>query len=287
MNRTIIAVGTLVAAAAFAQQPEVTSPAPAQAPAAQATGACAEWIAPGLQEGPVAMGFYEADTASGRRVCPRTEVSLGGRLDATVDTPDFRGAIGGSALLSASWAQTPRRELFFTLEAVHYGWVQNAVIKASELGLGQLTAGASQIVAQGDDWATATSARLMLPTSTVSDVRVVGLELGQALTWRLNDALELHGWAGVDGSAAIFAAPQPRFGALLSAGVQYSPFTRFGVVLDVNGRVGGYASYLAPALALRFRAAKALGIELAASRPVFGTDRPNAVVGLRLAWRAD
>lgn len=284
MARSIIAVGMLAAQIAFAQQ--VTAPVPAEV-AAKASGACAEWIAPGLQEGPVAMGFYEADTTSGRRVCPRTEVSLGGRLNATVDTPDFRGAIGASALLSASWAQTPERELFFTVEAFHYGWVQNAVIQATDMGLGQLTAGASQIVARGNDWATATSARLMLPTSTISNVPVLGLELGQALTWRMGEKLELHGWAGVDGSAAVFAAPQPRFGALLTVGVQYSPFTRFAVVLDVNGRWGGYASYVAPALALRFRATRSLGLELAASRPVVGTDRPNAVVGLRLAWRAD
>lgn len=284
MKRVLFLVGALCASMAFAQ--DVSAPAPDIKPA-KATGACAQWTAPGLEEGPVAMGFYDADTTSARRVCPRTEVSLGGRLAATVDNPDFYGNIGANALLSGSWAQTDTREFFATLEVLHYGFVQNAVIKGTELGLGQLTAGASQIVAQGDSWATATSARLMLPTSTVTNARTVGLEVGQALTFRFSERLELHGYAGVDATAAVFPDPLPRFGGLLSAGVQYSPFSRFGVVLDVNGRIGGYASYLAPALALRFRVADAIGIELAASRPMLGTDRPNAVAGLRIAYRAD
>ena len=118
-------VGALCASIAFAQ--DVSAPAPDTKPAKQ-TGACAQWIAPGLEEGPVAMGFYDADTTSARRVCPRTEVSLGGRLAATVDNPDFYGNIGANALLSGSWAQTDTREFFATLEVLHYGFVQNAVI---------------------------------------------------------------------------------------------------------------------------------------------------------------
>jgi hypothetical protein len=255
--------------------------------AQESAPACRQWPAPGLEEGPVAMGFYDADTVSARRACPRTEVSLGARLDATIDSPDFFGAIGGTALLSASYAQTETRELFVTLEALRYDYIQNAVIKQSEFGLGQLTVGASQIVAQGGSWATATSARLMLPTSTLSDVSVFGLDVGQALTFRLRDTVELHGFAGADGSAAAFAAPQPLFGALITAGMQYSPGSRFGLVLDLNGRLGGRASYVAPAVALRFRAATSVGFDVAASRPLIGTDRPNAVLGIRMSIRGD
>ncbi|MBX5481308.1 MAG: hypothetical protein IRZ16_05600 [Myxococcaceae bacterium] len=280
----VSAAGADMSGGATASAP-VVSTSIEQTPVAAQPAACGEWIAPGMPEGPIALGFNEADVATGRRVCPRTEVSIGERADATIATEDFYGSIGATSLVSASWAQTPRRELFFTVEGFHYGWTVNAVIESTDVGFGQLTAGASQIVASGDRWATATSARLMLPTSMLMDVRVVGAELGQALTYRPTGWLEVHGYAGVDGSAALFAAPQPRFGGFLNAGVQWNALSRFAVVLDANARVGGFAWYVAPAAALRFRIAEGGGLELAATRPVVGTDRRTVIAGLRLGWR--
>lgn len=246
---------------------------------------CREWIAPGMPEGPVVLGFNEADVATGRRTCPRTELSIGERLGATIDTADFYGQIAATTLVSGSFAQAPNRELFFTLEALHYGWAVNAVIQSTDLGFGQLTVGASQVVASGASWATATSARLMLPTSMLSSVRVVGAEIGQAVTFRPTSNFEFHGYVGVDGSAAVFVRPQPLGGVLVNAGLQFSPFTRASIVLDVNGRFGGFSSYLAPSIALRFRIVERIGLEIAGTRPLFGTDRRTAIAGLRLSYR--
>lgn len=271
MKRIVVVIAGLLATTAAAQ--------PQGSP-------CAVWRHAGLAEGPIGVGYYEADVATGRRVCPRTEVALGTRAGAVIDTPDFYGAIGASGLLSASHALSDRREVFATLEFLQYDWVTNAVIVQSRMGMGQLTAGVSQIVANGDRWATATTARVMLPTSTTINVRVIGGEVGQGLTYRLSEGLELHGFAGLDVTAAVFApSAQPRLGALVNAGVQYSPASWFGLVLDVNGRAGGYTSYVAPALGLRFRPFKNFGAELAATLPVTGSDRHDALVGLRLGYR--
>src|SRR4051812_2535794 len=69
-----------------------------------ASSACETEVARGLGEGPLVIGFYEADLATGRHACPRSELSLGGRGGAIIDTPNFYGAISGDALLSASYA---------------------------------------------------------------------------------------------------------------------------------------------------------------------------------------
>ena len=253
---------------------------------ARVQGACALRMDPALAEGPVALGFGEVDVATGRRVCPRTELSFGGRAGAVVDTADFYGFIGAGALVSGSWALGDGREVFATVALVDYQWNQNAVIVASRLGLGQTTAGMTWIVAQGESWATATTVRLMLPTSTLMNVRVLGGEVGQGLTLRFGPRLEVHGFAGIDASAAVFApAAQPRLGGLLNVGVQYAPASWFGVVADVNGRIGGWTQYLAPTLGFRFRVYGGLGAELAGTIPLAGTDRHDGMVGLRLGYR--
>src|SRR5205823_319832 len=141
-----------------------------------------------------------------------------------------------------------------TIEAVHYAYVVNAVIKASDFTLGQATVGASRITFERGDILSATTARLLLPTSMVNPhIRVTGIELGQNATWRRSERFELHGYGGVDFAAAISPASAfPGLGLTLSAGAQYAFFTWFALALDANGHFGAAneTSYLAPALAL-------------------------------------
>lgn len=272
MRRALAVLVVLAAASALAQD--------------SASGACARWMSPALSDGPIALGFVDADVATGRRTCPRTEAALGARIDAVIDTPDFYGNILATGMLSGSYALSDKRELFATLELLRYQYVVNAVINTTQLAVGQTTVGASQVTFLGDAVGGAVSARLMLPTSfATGNTRVFGAEVGHSVTWRPSSNLELHGWAGADFSAGLSAAPAfPRFGGLLNAGVQYSPVGWFGAALDLDGRVGPL-SYLAPAVALRFGLGRSVGAELAATLPVLGTDRHDAIVGLRLSYR--
>jgi hypothetical protein len=177
--------------------------------------------------------------------------------------------------------------VFGTLEAVHHQWVQNATLKGSNTSLGQLTVGGSHLVLESGKWVSASSARLMLPTSMANPgVWVFGAELGQAVSFRPSEAVELHGYVGFDFAAAASSAPSdPRVGLLGTVGAQWNACSGFGVALDVNGHAGGTASYLAPALGLRFRPYKNLGAELSATLPLVGSDRHALLAGLRLSYR--
>lgn len=64
--------------------------------------------------------------ATGRRACPRTEVGIGGRFGATIDTPDFYGALNVNGVIFGSYAIGPTIEVFGTLEAITYNYAQNA-----------------------------------------------------------------------------------------------------------------------------------------------------------------
>lgn len=287
--RTLLVLTVLWSALVVAQEaaveptPAVVGPA-AEAPAA--TG-CAAWRAPGLNEGPVALGYAEADVATGRRACPRTEAGIGARFGAIIDTPDFYGLVTVNGLLYGSYALRPTTELFATLEAVNFTYAVNAVLTSTQLTLGNMTAGATQVLFLGDRFVGSVSARLLLPTSfEVPGARLIGGELGASASWRPMQWLEVHGYVGGDLSGALGrAAGLPRGGALLLAGAQLSPFDWGALVVDLSGRAGAL-TYFAPSVALRFKVAK-LGIELAATLPLAGTDRHTVIGGLRVNWRFD
>ncbi|HLL54969.1 MAG TPA: hypothetical protein VK447_15550 [Myxococcaceae bacterium] len=289
MNRTRILAallaGSLLASPAFAAEPAVAT----TTPEAPAQSGCDKWPARGLQEGPVGVGYYEADFATGRRACPRTEIGIGMRGGAIIDTPNFYGAISADALLFGSVALNPRLELFGTLEVVHYQWIQNASLRGDQTSMGQATAGATYVIYQEGAFLLAPSARMMLPTSTASaNVRTMGLELGAAASYRAFSWLEVHGYAGGDMSMGFSAAPtDARFGLLLLAGVQWSPLDWLGVVLDMNGHFGARAGmdYMAPVLGVRVRIYEGLAAELGMTLPMAGADRHDALGGLKITYR--
>jgi hypothetical protein len=255
----------------------------ASAPAAEVKSEAS----PGLFEGPVAVGFFDADFATGRRARARTEIGLGILGGAIIDTPDFYGALSGGALLYGSYALPSQpMEVFASLEVVKYQYVQNASLKGTSMSLGQASLGATYALLRAGGVTVAPSMRLMLPTDTsMPNVRTVGLEVGGAVSYQLLGALEVHGYLGGDVSAGLSAGSTlARPGLLISAGAQYSLASWFGAVLDVNGHLGDQR-YLAPALGLRAAIGKSFGIELAGTLPLIGTIRNDAAVGLRLAYR--
>lgn len=270
-------LGLLFSTAAFAQGAEATVPE-----------GCAAWRNKGLNDGPVAVGYAEADLATGRRACPRSEVGLGARFGAIIDTPDFYGAVKVNGLLYGSWALRPTTELFATLEAVNFNYGVNAVLTSTQLTLGNMTLGGSQVLFTGSNFVGAVTARVLLPTSfEIPGARLLGGELGANASWRPAKWFEVHGYLGGDLVGAIGRANGlPRGGATLLVGAQWSPFDWGAIVLDLNGRLGAL-TYFAPSLAFRFAIAQKLGIELAATRPLVGTDRHTVIGALRLNWRLD
>lgn len=248
---------------------------------------CGNWRTKALNEGPAALGYAEADVATGRRACPRTELGIGARFGAIIDTPDFYGAVSVNGLLYGSWAVRPTTEIFATLEAVSFTYAVNAVLQATRLTLGNMTAGVTQVLIHDETFIGSVSARLLLPTSfEIPGARLIGAELGASASWRPKEWIEVHGYLGGDMSAAIGrAAALPRGGAVLIAGAALQPFSWGALVVDLTGRLGPL-SYFAPTVAFRFAIGK-VGIELAATRPLVGTDRHTVIGGLRVNYRFD
>jgi hypothetical protein len=257
--------------------------------AAHAEGACEQWIAPALAEGPLTYGFLSADVATGRRACPRTEVGLGVQGGAIVETQNFYGAITAAGLLSGSYAVRQDLEVFATLEVPRFQFVQNATLTGTTLALGQLTTGATYVALTRGPLVVSPSVRLQLPTSFASPrTRTVGAELGAAVLYRPLPRFEVHGYAGADVSAGLgAAAAQPRAGFLLNVGSEYALCSGFAAVLDANLHFGHRAvlDYVAPAIGLRFRAGEHFGAELGASVPLLGAERALAIGGLKLTYR--
>jgi hypothetical protein len=286
------ATGPAAAPPAEVQAVPAVPAAPAERPAfAASEEGCESGRASGLFEGPVQVAFYEADLGTGRRACGRTEVGVGTRLRALIDTPDFYGNIGLSALVYGSYALSPRTEFFGTLEAYDFQFVQNATLQGTAGALGGLTAGATHQVWRYDGRGVlAATARLLLPTSLASTTRTLGGEVGAAWSHRQTERLRFHGSAGVDVTAALGPVePLPRVGVHLLGGAEYFVCSGFSAVLDAQAHFGRRAllDALAPALALRARLWRGLGLELAGTLPLAGAERTDASLGLRLAWRAD
>src|SRR4051812_44716213 len=141
-----------------------------------------EAVSSGLFEGPVTVGYFDADFATARRAVPRTELGLGLVGTASIDTSDFYGAISGGAVLYGSYAlPSVPLEVFGQLQVLKVQYVQNASLKGLGYSLGQGSVGATYVVLRSGGLTVAPSMRLMLPTDTsMPNVRTVGLEAGGA-----------------------------------------------------------------------------------------------------------
>lgn len=237
-----------------------------------------------LGQGAAWVGLAESDFGTARRVCAQTEVGLGGRGGAIIDTPNFYGHLAAQGVLYGSYALSHKLEIFGTLEMVEFNFAQNASLKQTSLNLGHLTVGATRHLYGSARGTGAVSARLLLPTSFgIANARLMGVEAGHLYSFSPASWGEVHTYLGVDFTAALSAGPsQPRVGVTGLAGFQYSPTNWFGVVVDVMGRYGAHTA-LSPSLALRFRIIQ-VAVDLSMTMPLIGSDRHLALAGLRVAW---
>jgi hypothetical protein len=285
-----LAQGAPPAATADATVDATATEPPSLDAGAPAGDPCARSLTPNAPEGPVTVGgFQAADLMVARRACPRSEVGLGVRAGAVIDTPNFYGAVDAQAVLFGSARLTPTLELFGTAELLRLQFAQNATLNGTRASLGQVSVGAAWLARQTEGAAVTPYVRLMLPTSLLtSRVRTVGAEVGTSASLRLSERFEAHGTVSVGGTAGLGAVPAfPRAGLGLNAGLQAALTSWLALVLDVNVQ-GGYRApldFVAPAFAVRLSPVAGLGVELGATLPLAGADRHLAIGGLRLGWR--
>lgn len=254
--------------------------------AARAASPCDARVLP---EGPVPAGFEQADFGIVRRACPRTDVglSVGGR--AIIEQENFYANLRGGARLDASMQPFPQLELFVAGE----GFVFNQVIqsyRATHLGLGDTSVGATLLAFGRNGFALAPTARLTLPTALglYHHSFPVALEAGLVGLVVPFDELRLHG--GLLGAAtwAITAADPDDRGALVSnVGADLVIADWIALVADLNAQALHRADLdrLTVGLGVRMAFFDGLGLELGAVIPVAGAERSLASMVLRTAWR--
>jgi hypothetical protein len=241
----------------------------------------------GMPSGPVQSTLGEDELGLARRACPRSELATGARGLLVADYDAFYGHIRGSGFVWGSWAPTPERELFFTLEAFRYQQVISSVV-ADAIGVGRLGLGMTQRVASTEDATLGLTGRLVLPTSIglSRDVWPFALELGVTGLWRAG-AFDLHGQLGAIASAALSRGDSdPRAGMVTTAGAAWRALDWLALVLDVHLGLGYAAALDVLALdpGLRFAFGRHAGAELSATLPVAGRERALLGALLRFAW---
>ncbi|OGQ10183.1 MAG: hypothetical protein A2138_18635 [Deltaproteobacteria bacterium RBG_16_71_12] len=242
-----------------------------------------------LPEGPVPTGFEQADFGVVRRACPRTELGLSGVGRAVVEQENFYANLRGGARLDASMQPLPQLELFASGE----GFVFNQVIqsyRATHMGLGDTSIGATLLAFARNGFALAPTARLDLPTALglYQNSFPVGLEAGLLGLVVPFEELRLHG--GLLGAAtwAVTAADSDDRGAIISnVGADLVLDDWVAVVADLNAQALHRADLdrLTVGLGARFAFFDGLGLELGAVIPVAGAERNLASFVLRGAWR--
>jgi hypothetical protein len=242
-----------------------------------------------ITDGPIVIGLYDADFATARSACLRSTLSIGERLGATIDKPDFYGGVRADTIVTGSFRLRPYLEVFGALELIHWELVQNASIKATALGLGNMTFGVQGRVLESRRFALSVYGRVLLPTATWSPAaQTSGGDIGALGLFRPRRDVELHAQLSVDLTAGLSAGPPDiRGGTTLMLGVQYTPARWFALVVDLATVLGHRSALDAflPQLALRFRVYRGLNLELDGTAPLAGGDRRLALALLRIGYR--
>ncbi len=256
------------------------------AAAAQAASPC---DARALPEGPVPIGFEQGDLGVVRRACPRTEVGLSAGGRAVIEQESFYANLRGAARLDASMQPFRQLELFVVGE----GFVYNQVIqsyRATHLGLGDTSVGATLLAFGRNDFALAPTARLTLPTALglYKNAFPMALEAGLVGVMVPFDELRLHG--GLLGAAtwAMTAGDSDDRGAIISnVGADLVITDWLALVVDLNAQALHRADLdrLTVGLGVRTALFDGLGLELGAVIPVAGAERNLGALVLRGAWR--
>lgn len=243
----------------------------------------------GLPVGPVMASVYDGDLGRARRVCTRSEVSVGAGALMVVDTYNFYGHIVAGADVEGSWAVSPRTELFIGIEAVRYETVIQSVA-GSTLGFGHTRIGAQHAVPLGDRAAMAVHGKVVLPTSSAmyKTAWPFAADIGLATLWAPHDMFDVHANISVMGSvAATKAAPQPRGGVTTNLNLAFTPVAQFSIAAEVATSLlyTGPLDYVSAGGALRFSDGKRFGMELGAIFPLVGEQRALLALELRTLIR--
>lgn len=241
-----------------------------------------------LPDGPLPIGFAQADFGTVRRACPRTEVGFGVGGRAIIEEESFYADIRAGSRLDGSFQPFRQLEISLSLEPLVYELLIQS-FRAQHIGLGDSSVGATLLAFGRESFALSVTARASLPTSIgyYQNAFPVGLEAGLLGVIEPVEDLRLHGGLLGGASFAITSADPAERGAIignLGADIVVDDWLAF--VVDMNGQAlqRGGLDHLALGLGARF-AIDDIGIEAGANVPLAGDERNLLGALLRASWR--
>lgn len=221
-----------------------------------------------------------------RGACMRDEMSAGILGHALVDTPGFRGVLGGDFLLGGRLVIAKAHELSAQLRVVDYTFVQNAVNKVTHTGFGPVVLGAAAGGRLGRGARGTLALRVELPyTHDNMDTLHLGGQLVGAVTAQMSPRTVMHARLGAIGLVASSSGGTTQRLAF-ATGSDIAFHVRRSVAVFLGGEVmAGWDSrldhfLLRPGVHVQVR--DALRVRIGAAVPVAGSERTNAIVDLSL-----
>jgi hypothetical protein len=224
--------------------------------------------------GPLQVSALDGQLGMPLRACPRDEVAIGGDALLVADADRFYGNIRASGRFRISARIDPNVEAFVSWEAFRYQLLLSS-IDAHFIGMGYLSYGAAGRVYHAEGRVIAITGRLVLPTTTGLDQASLplGLDVGVTAGWQADENFAFHGWLTLLGSIGVGTGPaEPRAGLRVGGGVDWRPYEWLAFVLEAQAGFGylGTLDLVAAQAGVRLALGTEVGLELAASMPLFG-----------------
>lgn len=152
---------------------------------------------------PVVTPIRDARLDLQRSACMRQALSVGVDANALIDTPGFHGVLGGGLVIGGSMILAKAHEVSAELQLVSYEFVQTAVSKVTNVGVGPLVLGGAAGTSIGERGAAALVLRVEVPyTRDNTDTIHTGAQLGGVVSGTLSSRVILHARLASLGSIA-------------------------------------------------------------------------------------
>ena len=231
---------------------------------------------------PVRDGLLDAQ----RSACLREDISAGLRAHALVDTPGFRGVLGGELVLAGRLVIAKAHELSAALSLFDYTFVQNAVNKITRTGVGPVVVGAAANGSLGDRARTALSLRIEVPyTYSQRDTFRTSAQLAGLVTGALSTRTTLHARLGAIGRfTSSLGGETQRLGLFAGSDVAWRVRTRLAIHGGAEVLAGWASSFdhLLVRAGVSWQRRDAWRLRAGVGLPVAGAERANAIVDLAI-----
>lgn len=233
---------------------------------------------------PVSTPVRDAAIDAQRGACLRNQLGASLLAGALIDTPGFRGVLGGALRVDGRMRIGSSVELTLGVRFFRYLFVQNAVNKVTNVDTGPVTVGGAWAGRLGDGARIALAGTLEVPaTRYEQDTTHVGGELTAVVSAALTERTVLHARLGAVAATASSAGGRTNRLALRAGADLVRPFgRRLTVAGGADMQAGWYGGldHINVRLALQLRLSGPWRGQVGFGIPVGGAERTNLIVHL-------